>query len=125
MRVSFDFDRTLNTLSVRKYAKELIDRGIEVWITTARFKENTSMFYDANYSNTDLYHVAESLNIPKDRITFMNMVQKSDFLECNEDFIFHLDDDYDEISYVKPIWVYSFTWREDCNRLILENEQSN
>lgn len=36
MKVSFDFDDTLSKPKVQEYAKELINRGIEVYIVTAR-----------------------------------------------------------------------------------------
>lgn len=38
MKVSFDFDGTLEPPIVQQYAKELIEKGIEVWVVTSRSK---------------------------------------------------------------------------------------
>ena len=40
MKVSFDWDGTLEIMHVQEYAKELIERGIEVWIVTSRFSDD-------------------------------------------------------------------------------------
>lgn len=39
MKISFDFNGTLSRKSVQKYAKQLIDKGIDCIITTFRQKE--------------------------------------------------------------------------------------
>jgi len=36
-KVSFDFDGTIVVDTIKAYAKELIDRGFEVWIVTSRW----------------------------------------------------------------------------------------
>lgn len=36
MKVSFDYDGTLFLTSVEEYDKELVQRGIEVWVVTSR-----------------------------------------------------------------------------------------
>ena len=82
-KVSFDFDGTLSLISVQSYAKELIERGIEVWVCTSRRNGK-------NYDNEDLFKVTDKLKISRDKIIFTNYEDKSGFL--TEDFIFHLDD---------------------------------
>lgn len=37
--VTFDFDNTLTRPDVREYAKELMDRGFDVFIVTARYDD--------------------------------------------------------------------------------------
>ena len=58
MKVSFDFDSTLSRKDVQKFAKELIDKGIDVHIVTSRssFKQ-----LDEEGYNDDLYEVADNL----------------------------------------------------------------
>ena len=43
MKVSFDFDSTLSRKDVQSFAKELVDRGLEVWIVTSRFDDESAM----------------------------------------------------------------------------------
>ena len=124
-KVSFDFDRTLSTKKVQDYAKSLIDEGVEVHITTARFENANQDLYNS-YNNDDLFKVAKSLGIPKNRIHFMNMIDKYEFLISDEDFIFHLDDDFTEIRlirencyYTKGIWLENGpNWIDECNELL-------
>lgn len=117
MKVSFDFDSTLTRMSVQKYAKELIERGLEVWIVTSRMgfgKEPNPTW------NDDLFEVAEYVGIKKENIHFCCMANKSEFLK-DKGFIFHIDDDNIELSFiktdtdVKPIYLFGNKyWRNDC-----------
>lgn len=97
--VSFDYDGTLTVPEVQEYAKELMARGFEVHVTTARegFGGNTNPFLED--WNQDLYKTIESLGIPKENITYCRDENK--FLNFREDFIFHLDDNEYEISRIK------------------------
>jgi len=100
MKISFDFDSTLSRKSVRKVAKELIARGDEVHIVTARFKDS-SRYADVKWKledNKDLFKIADRLGIKRENIHFMNMQDKSIFFLENPDFVVHLDDyDYEYI----------------------------
>jgi len=132
MKVSFDFDGTLSRDDVQKYAKSLMEKGIETWVVTARYDdiEKSNTIY-RNYNNNDLYSITDNLKIPRENIVFMNMQDKSDFFCLNEDFIFHLDDNSTEIELineycknVKGVWLYKldpngFNWNEICENLIL------
>ena len=86
MKVSFDFDGTLSETHVQNYARELIERGIEVWIVTSRFEnaEKYAEFFGTigiSYDHKDLEEVTKDLGIPKDQIIFTNMSPKEDYLK--------------------------------------------
>ena len=69
MKVSFDFDDTLDKPSVQKFARELINEGIDVWICTSRF-ENYQDYYNHFENkeevlptiNDDLFEIANDLS---------------------------------------------------------------
>lgn len=121
MKVSFDFDSTLTLTSVQVYAKQLVERGFEVWIVTSRMgfgKEPNATW------NDDLFEVAEMVGIKKENIHFCCMDNKSEFLK-DKGFIFHIDDDNIELSFVKtdtdvkPIYLFgNKKWRIDCENAI-------
>jgi hypothetical protein len=125
-KVSFDFDSTLSRLDIQQYAKELLNRGIDVWICTSRFDDNNAR---NKYSNDDLYLVADELGIQRENIIFTNMQLKYYFLNGN-DFIFHIDDDNIELEFlesesdVTPIRLFGngLYWKRDCE-LALENSK--
>ena len=135
IQVSFDFDSTLSKQHVQDYAFSLINKGIEIWILTSRFRNPLDYTWNKNiYIHDDLFKVAEKLNIPKERIIFTNMKGKREYLEQPykfeiEDFspIFHLDDDYIELNEinkyttVKAISVINSNYKKKCNKVI-ENE---
>ena len=105
MKVSFDFDNTLSKNEVQDFAKSLISKNIEVWIVTARYDDdNYFKVWYRNGSNSTLYEVADRLGISRDKIVFMNMESKSNFLN-NKGFIWHLDDDYIELNELRPTGV--------------------
>lgn len=91
MKVSFDFDSTLTKLCIQRYAKSLVERGYNVYITTSRCEE----IYGIRYDNSDLYQVADKIGIKRENIVFTNARFKYKFL--TDDFIFHLDDDKEEL----------------------------
>lgn len=122
LKISFDFDDTLDRPSVQKYAKELIERGVEVWITTSRHSDKDDDW--AKDWNDDLYEVTDRLGIPRERIRFTNMVDKYKFF-LEEDFIWHLDDDWvcnrliNRHTKTKAIThIGSGNWINKCNKLI-------
>ena len=114
MKCSFDFDKTLSFEDVQDFASELIQKGVEVWIVTARF----------DYDNKDVFEVAERLKISKEHIVFTNMYLKSEYFEKNEDFIWHLDDDSVELEFinkdtkVKAINVKNESCKRECLNLL-------
>jgi len=131
MKVSFDFDSTLDREDVQEFAKLLIDRGYEVWITTSRFDTKTALekgWWWVEKNNQELYRVAEDCGIPKENISFTAMIDKIKFLE-GKDFLFHLDDDEIELEMIEEsddkcigVWVEKKDWKEVCENILKESK---
>ena len=51
-KVSFDFDNTLDFEHIQMYAKNLIEKKIEVWIVTSRYEDTSK--YNFHATNDDL-----------------------------------------------------------------------
>jgi hypothetical protein len=130
MRVSFDFDNTLDHKTVQRYAAELIERGIEVWIVTSRFDcENYRKHYFTSYhggelANKDLFDVAKELGIPEERIYFTNMMNKHHFFK-DKDFIWHIDDDWIEVREIQKntktrgiSYFNAPNWKSKCEKTL-------
>lgn len=124
MKVSFDFDSTLSTRPVQVYASNLIKRGFEVWIVTSRLEPSKAP--RPNY-NDDLFEIANLVGIKN--IKFTNFENKSEFLK-DKGFIFHLDDDVIELSFVKtdtdvtPVSYFKNpNWKKECENAI-ENKKN-
>lgn len=132
MKVSFDFDNTLSRKDVQRFAKELVSEGVEVWIITSRISdEQSKLEYTCNYtldrvfkSNKKLFRVADNVGIKREHITFCNFAPKIDFIK-NNNFLFHLDDDSDELWEIKnskdpclPINVNHQDWELDCRSIV-------
>lgn len=123
--VSFDFDGTLSKPHVQEYAKELIARGLDVWVITARYDELHSHLYNFNdATNDDLWKIIDDLGIPKWKVCFMNMNPKADYI-TNTKIIWHLDDDFVELSNIRHahiptigIQVNAGSWKRKCERLL-------
>jgi len=132
-KVSFDFDDTLEFGDIQDFAKELMDIGIEVHITTSRY-ENLDDYLPTIFpdGHKELFRVAEKLKVPRDHIHFTNFQNKSTFIK-GQDFIWHLDDDFMEIKDInrttktKGIYVLGNDWKHDCKKLLnlTNGEQSN
>lgn len=130
--VSFDFDSTLDKPIVQKYAKFLVDSGIEVHIVTSRFDaiHKYTEKFKKHYGITDivkqhkyLYEVADEIGIPEKNIHYTNMLPKYFFFQDHPEFLWHLDDDEIELEDInrytktKGISVFS-NWERKCNKLI-------
>jgi hypothetical protein len=99
MKISFDFDSTLSRKDVQSFVKELIAVGHEVWIVTSRGSTGPALekgWWWVEKQNADLFAVAESVGIPKERIVFTEHADKIEFLE-GKGFVVHVDDDPDEL----------------------------
>lgn len=117
-KVSFDFDNTLTIDSVEDFAKRLVEEGHEVWIVTSRSHADDLVY------NKDLYDCAERVGIKKEHIHFCYSKNKSEFLK-DKGFLWHLDDDVIELSFIRtdtdvfPIWRrYGNDWYNMCKDLI-------
>lgn len=126
MKCSFDYDNSLSRSDLQDYAKELVQRGIEVWIVTSRY-DSTSKYTpemiedwgikDLQFEHTKLFEVADEIGIAREHIVFMNMQPKKLFFKDNRDFIFHIDDDAVElmtIKYVNTIDSLDNNWKDLC-----------
>ena len=121
IKVSFDFDATLSIDTVEKYAKELIDRNIEVWICTSRYSPENAPNKEWN---DDLFLVADRVGINRKHIIFTNFANKSEHLN-NKGFKWHIDDDNIELSFIKtdtdltPIFLFgNKNWKNDCENAL-------
>lgn len=128
MKVSFDFDDTLDQPRVQEYAKELIDRGIEVHIVTSRLSDEQAL-PSINW-NKDLFIISDKLGIKREHIHFTPYNLKYIFFINNPGFIWHLDDEFQEIIKFKKcktdgISVKNSSFIHKCNRLIKKWKQYN
>lgn len=139
MKVSFDFDGSIDREDVQEYAKQLIKRGIEVWIVTTRYdanhdhrwrekfpEEQWALIYDTHDGdpNHHVWGVAERLGIPKHHVRFTCMEWKYTYLKGTK-FVFHLDDNPEELAAAREqrcnvpfVHVETPTWKDRCEELI-------
>lgn len=127
MKVSFDFDSTLSRRDVQEYAKSLVNNNHDVWIVTSRCATEPALakgWWWVEKQNQELYDVADSVGIPRDKIVFTEHVDKIIYLKDKE-FSFHLDDDVEELIAImqsgdpcKPINVDYFSWKEECDNVL-------
>lgn len=127
-KVAFDFDGTLEFENVQAYAKKLIDQGIEVWIVTTRWDESCkteSPVYYAVHGDRiwkEVFEVADRLGIKREHIRFNNYQYKHTYFKDNRDFVWLLDDNYDEHKLcegiIPTVDVMSGDWEEKCNKLL-------
>lgn len=99
-KVSFDFDSTLDRVDVQHIAKDLISKGYEAWIVTSRVSDDKA---PGPGWNNDLWEVCENLGIPEERVVFTTYQSKAEFFSTQTGFLFHLDDDLDELEDIKNI----------------------
>lgn len=92
LKVSFDFDSTLDTPEMQELAKKLIKQGCEVWITTTR------TLFGSNFvsNNEDVFRIASELGI-RNQIQFTNYEDKYEFVT---EFDLHFDDDEHEVDLI-------------------------
>lgn len=127
MKVSFDFDSTLDREDVQHFASDLVNRGLEVWIVTSRFDNeigDKKGWWWISKQNQDLFDVAEKCGIKRGNIKFTTMVDKIEFLK-GKNFVFHLDDDEIELELIEEsgdscvgVWVEKNDWKQKCENLI-------
>lgn len=127
MKVSFDFDSTLSRDDVQEYAKSLVEKGYEVWIVTSRCDTDSALakgWHWVKRQNQQLYDIAEECGIKVENIKFTEFTDKIIFLK-GKDFIFHLDDDVDELIAIldskdtcKPVNVEHYEWKKTCDEIL-------
>jgi hypothetical protein len=130
MKISFDFDCTLSERPVQEYAKDLIQRGIEVWIVTSRFGDDKKYkdFYhtttDVERTNTDVVEACKSIGISPENVHFTNLCDKWHYF-VDSGFIWHLDDDWAENDLINSRtttagidYFDNPKWRDQCEELL-------
>lgn len=85
MKVSFDFDGTLEYVRVQNLAKKFILAGVEVWVVTSRKSAG---------DNSDIFKICFGLGIPKERVVFTDYKEKYSFVK---DLDLHFDNDEEEV----------------------------
>lgn len=135
MKVSFDFDSTLDRKEVQRFAKELVAEGHEVWIVTSRRSNEDAALLDpwikdrVIRSNKKLFRVADNVGIKREHIIFCNFTMKLDSI-AGQGFAFHLDDDPDELVEIfvstdpcKAINVGRPEWEIDCKQILKQKDK--
>lgn len=126
--VSFDFDSTLTRKNVQEYAKELIFKGVDVWVVTSRYDELHMHKYThanaTNATNSDLWLIIDEIGIPRWKVRFTCMHSKSLYL-LGTDVVWHLDDDFIELREMSKakcktvgISVNGGNWKQKCDRYL-------
>ena len=127
--VTVDYDSTLSRRDVQEYVKELINRGIEVWVVTSRYDDLHKHKYNFVADNNDLWAIVDELGIPRWKVRFCNMDDKANYL-MNTNTIWHLDDDHIELMHIRNariktvgIQVESGSWKSKCERLLIKTNK--
>ena len=101
LKIAFDFDGTLTEPDVFAFARRLVLCQHDVWIMTARMEIDDEYLAQCEHfgvipkgnRNADLFEVAEKLGIPKEKIIFTNLLDKSTFYQEHQfDLLFDDDD---------------------------------
>lgn len=131
MIVSVDFDKTLTRPDVQEYVKELLARGVDVWVVTSRYDDLHIHRYEPenNFNNDDLWKLVDEIGIPRNRVRFTNMEWKVEYL-MGTNVIWHLDDNPRELFEIKAmnlktigIQVEAGSWKNKCERLLKKQKQ--
>jgi hypothetical protein len=112
MKVSFDYDGTLDQKEVKDYAVSLSKSGHELWIVSMRHENRPA-------GNQDIFDLAKELGVKDEKIIFTNGNLKSKFFEENAGFGFHLDDCQWQIKNIKKTKAVFYEeegeWQTSCN----------
>lgn len=140
IRVSFDYDNTLDRIEVQEYAKELVESGYEVWIVTSRYSNEEAknvnwgkITVDSDVvdypnfiknKNKELFNIADEIGIPKSQILFTNAIWKYPSIRDNK-MIWHLDDNHKELNLINKFTDAkgisckgTSTWKGKCEKLL-------
>jgi len=122
VKVSFDFDDTMTFPAIATFARWCVNLEHEVWIVTSRLDDDHA---PNSFWNVDIWDVARRMEIPLERVVFMNLTPKFRFFQENPDFAFHIDDldeECEEITSMSTVPAINHTrnpfWRAECERLI-------
>ena len=114
-KVSFDFDGVFEYDPIQKFAKNLISKGVEVHVVTARSHKGL---------NADIFELTDAVNIERKNVHFTNSMPKFIFFKKHEDFKFHLDDDTLEVKEINEnTSVVGILYDEDFEKNCLKEIQ--
>ena len=108
--VSFDFDGTLSLPSVQEFAKDLIESGFNVMVTTTRYSK---------YLNQDLIKITDKLGINK--IVYTNGDKKFYYMDSVDIHFDNEDHELRDISRNTETEVINVTekeWKETATNLL-------
>ena len=118
IKVSFDFDSTLEFKEVQEFAKDLIERGYHVCILTTRYEDPSKYSFDVHQH---LFDVAKKLGITE--IHFTNMEWKYKTID-DYGIAIHLDDNYRYEVYIINKYCktkavhYSYGWKIEFEKML-------
>lgn len=123
--VTFDYDKTLSRKEVQTYAIELMAKGVDVWVVTARFDDLHAHRYPSKPSNKDLWATIDAIGLPRYKVRFTYGGFKVEYL-MHTFAIWHLDDDLIELEEmeaepdckVEGIHSLSENWKQNCEDLL-------
>jgi hypothetical protein len=100
MKISFDFDETLDIGYVQDLAKSLVDAGNDVWVLTSRCggdvrREDGTVFGYAEHAK-DMVEVCEKVGIPLDKVLYTNGAYKYQWV-LDHKIDLHFDNMEDEV----------------------------
>ncbi len=121
MKASFDFDETLDNIHIQEFAKELVKMNIEVHVVTCNPFPSKYIFELTDKLKIDrknVHYIYHTLNHKRIYYSLKHL-----YFEKHEDFIFHLDNDEQEVNeinkYTKVKGVlFDADWKENCLKLI-------
>lgn len=100
MKISFDFDGTLENKNVQSIAKFLLTQGHTICILTTRYEDVREYMPCSHISeklrkraHLELYEIARSIGITE--IHFTNFIWKTEVID-KFDIDIHLDDNYED-----------------------------
>lgn len=108
MKVSFDFDGTLDRQDIQTLAKMLVKSEYDVFVVTCRYNVDGPI----KFENRDLWEVVNKVGIKRENVYFTGMCYKWETLK-----MLNIDHHYDDCKYevrlieentnIKAIRVYS------------------
>lgn len=113
MKVSFDYDGTLQLAKIQKLAKSLIDSGNDVWIITTRTNQ-----YGC-HNNEDMFFVCGMVGIPLNKIIFTHGSYKFNAFIKNG-FDLHFDDEWKEIETINKAGGLAILVTSDMSDVFIE-----
>lgn len=125
MKISFDFDGTLEYTDVQNVAKDLIKRGYDVCILTTRFSDPSKYNFDATEEHQHLFDVAKEIGIEEIHFTEFEYKYKT-----IDDFgiDIHIDDNYrDEVFVINKMCkakaiLYGYDWLKELEDELIQDK---